>query len=535
MAIDFSNLLGNQQEQTSSLQSFANKYSPSGVKTGAGSGLKTAYNMTTQNVSPSMSGVAPTQKTTSGTPATSTQTQFGSPQIGMFNTYEEALAALDRQNNPKSVNMTIDNNIPSGSLNNSPSATDLEETRKGKENNILSSKYAAEEEKLLQDIGNLNDYIAKLQGMQAREYYDAKQNPTGQLRSGLNADLGRLSEEQAIELNARTGQLNAMLDTLELYQGYRPQMVGTPQVDSVTGEAFAYLQDPTTGEISIQSLGSLMTPNPYANAININGNLIDPATGESLYQDPYAGYMTIGEGQSVFNAQTGETLYKNPKTASPTTSTSSFTSFGGGLAGEMQRLIDIEGSFISSENQRSAFVNAANSYLQRGDYNGLKYYLRNQAVNNLPASEQTGYKKSIEMLKELTKAKDALDRMVEKGADTGLIQGSYQSVLRALGAQGDPDMVSLAYQASQAIDNLTRLRTGAALNKQEEDFYAKLAPGIFKSPQLNYQIIDEFNQTLESSIDSYLGLYFSPGEISSLDKAASGGTPSLEELINTLQ
>jgi len=48
-----------------------------------------------------------------------------------------------------------------------------------------------------------------------------------------------------------------------------------------------------------------------------------------------------------------------------------------------------------------------------------------------------------------------------------------QAITNKLGAQGDPELVSLGYQAQQAMDLITRQRTGAALNQSEEVFYKK--------------------------------------------------------------
>jgi hypothetical protein len=211
--------------------------------------------------------------------------------------------------NPSSVNISIDETIPSDALKNGATSTGLQEKRKQDQSKTLDTRFGKEEEKLLKEIANFKLGLANLQSTQAREYADLEKNPEGVFGpTALSSQLNRLSGDQALELNARTGQLNAYLDTLELYQGYRPQMVGTPQIDETTGNAFAYVQDPMTGEITTQDLGQLVTPNPYANA------------------------LTLGEGQTVLDPNTMQPLYTAPKTYAPTAGSLSF----GGLTGSQR-------------------------------------------------------------------------------------------------------------------------------------------------------------------------------------------------------
>lgn len=229
--------------------------------------------------------------------------RYGSPQIGgYFNTWQGALDAINARNNPPAVDINIDDTITSDALKGDSSATSTREKRNKRERTVRESRYQKEEEQLLKDIQNFRTGLAGLQSTQAQEMYDLEKNPYGALTSGLNAELGRLDRQQAIELNARTGQLNAMLDSLEMYQGYRPNIVGSPQIDEQTGEAFAYIQDPMTGELYTQSLGAVTTPVP---------------------RDPF----TLSEGEAIVDPVTGEVVYKNPKTFAPKTD-SGFSSSG---------------------------------------------------------------------------------------------------------------------------------------------------------------------------------------------------------------
>lgn len=230
--------------------------------------------------------------TTTQSSSTKPQT-YGSAATGYFNTYQEAVNAannFDPTVNPASVNVNIDDVIDSSALNGTPSVTNAEQNRRQRENNVLKFKYEKESEALMDEIQKFLPGYADLQAEQAKEAFDLKQNPEGVFGPGtLTSMQGRLSEEQAIELNARTGQLNAMMDQFELYEGYRPEMVGSPQIDDATGEAFVYMRDPTTGEIGVESLGQVM----------------EPAAADS-------GFGTISQGSSIYDKTTGQIIGQAP-------------------------------------------------------------------------------------------------------------------------------------------------------------------------------------------------------------------------------
>lgn len=491
----------NKQQQTNAFQGLQDKY---------GSKQTTPY-LNTPAMVPTQT--TPTGVTTPNKPSPS-NTSMGAYKGVQIDTSRgqdyimQQMANIDKPQpgyNPTSVDIKVGDTVPSPALNSNPSNTALTEGRNGRQNSVLTSKYSKQEEQLLKDIAALTQGVAGLKSTQAKDYAKLETNPEGVFGpNALSSNLSRLSKDQALELNARTGQLNSYLDTLELYQGYRPDVIGTPQIDEATGEAFAYIQDPTTGEIMAQSLGVIAAPKaPEATGFTLGKDQtryeMDPLTGE---------YKVVGSGVSSGGGAGGYS----------------------GTQSDLSRMINVQGSFITSENQRNAFENAANSYLERGDYNGLKYYLRNQAVNNVPAADQTGYRKNVEIMKALDNLDSILSKMEASGVDTGLLSGSWQTMENKLGAQGKPELVTLLYQAQQAMDLITRQRTGAALNASEEKFYKKMVPGIFKGANLNKQLVQEFKNSLQNNTDSYLGVYFSPDEIQKLDSAAAGTKPSLEDL-----
>lgn len=251
---------------------------------------------------------------------TATQTTQTNPYgaLGNQQNLDALLSALNYS--PSGVDVKIDPTIPSDALNTTQTGTTLNEKAKNLQNKVTSNRYDKEVEALMSSIASLNTGIANLKGTQAKEYANLETNPEGVFGpNALSSQLSRLSRDQAIELSARTGQLQAQLDTLKMYQGYAPSVLGTPQIDDATGEAFVYMQDPQSGEISVQSLGQVTTP--------ASPDLSDQ-------------YMTVSEGATVFDRLTGQPIYTAPKTYKP-------EGGGGGIGGSLGGIL--QGAGLDSQ------------------------------------------------------------------------------------------------------------------------------------------------------------------------------------------
>ena len=80
-----------------------------------------------------------------------------------------------------------------------------------------------------------------------------------------------------------------------------PQMIGSPQVDSFTGEVRAFMQDPMTGQIQMQSLGNVGASKEYLQTGTYqdqNGDQIfwGLTPDGQIEAQPIGGYATVGAG-----------------------------------------------------------------------------------------------------------------------------------------------------------------------------------------------------------------------------------------------
>lgn len=61
-------------------------------------------------------------------------------------------------------------------------------------------------------------------------------------------------------------------------------------------------------------------------------------------------------------------------------------------------------------------------------------------------------------------------------ADVGVAKGKLENIANSIGVTNDPDLVMYKQFIGNTVDMLTRLRTGAALNKEEETYYKSIFP-----------------------------------------------------------
>ena len=174
---------------------------------------------------------------------------------------------------------------------------------------------------------------------------------------------------------------------------------------------------------------------------------------------------------------------------------------------------------------QESFNAQVNNFIQKGDSEGLAYYLRSTAAGQIPGAEmQQKYVQNIEILKGIDRLSSIMDTLEANGVDTNIFSGTAQSIKNKIGALGDPNLVNLAQQALNIRDIIARLRTGAALTKTEEEMYKKMTPSIFRTASLNKTILDNLKTNIQSSTDSYLGLSISPKQSETLNTAVGSTT-----------
>lgn len=98
---------------------------------------------------------------------------------------------------------------------------------------------------------------------------------------------------------------------------------------------------------------------------------------------------------------------------------------------------------------------------------------------------------------------DKLNNYVDEGWDLWFFTGKKEDILNRIWKTSDKRTAALQTEIMDLLDKVARDRTGAALTKDEEDFYRRLLPGIGKSIELNQAIVDGLKSSLWSS-DSFI-------------------------------
>lgn len=239
--------------------------------------------------------------------------------------------------------------------------------------------------------------------------------------------------------------------------------------------------------------------------------------------------LVVGEGQTLIDPETGEVLFKSPKTYAPSSTSSSGgglnVSTGGGtsstsaLARIAQEIAPTNSKFANEQ-----FKANAQYYIDSGDDVGLSNLIRKEAVNQLPSADvKAKYLNNITLIENLNRLEQTMSAIEAEGFDTNLFTGTKQSITNKIGKLGNPKLVDLAQQALNIRDLLTRARTGAALTESEERLYKKMVPSIFRTEELNSQIAKNLRESLQQSIDSATGLSLSKQQQQVLSGNNQGG------------
>ena len=202
--------------------------------------------------------------------------------------------------------------------------------------------------------------------------------------------------------------------------------------------------------------------------------------------------------------------------------TGTFTASGGGTGGgvggygnlplpvrqsadSLRDAADNLASSFGTKFQKDAFMSQVDNLLNKGNLTGASELIFSRAIQQIPDAEQrkkvTG---RYEMVKRLNQIEGLLDDFYSKGGTTGYFTGSAENIRQKFGDSNNPDLAKIGTTIMNAIDELVRFRTGAALTEQEDKYYQKMLPGIWKSAQLNEANIVGLRDSLQFDVESTL-------------------------------
>ena len=180
----------------------------------------------------------------------------------------------------------------------------------------------------------------------------------------------------------------------------------------------------------------------------------------------------------------------------------------GNNAGSVKDLVQV-GQILSSsftnKFQQTQFLKTMRQLEAQGNVQGLAEHIFARAIDNIPDSaERKNINGRYEMVKRLNRIQDLLTGYKQAGGETSFFKGNIQDIKQRFGQVGDKNLASIGVAIANAIDEITRFRTGAALSAEEEKFYQKILPGTWKSSELNTAIIGGLRDSLAYDVDNSL-------------------------------
>lgn len=188
-------------------------------------------------------------------------------------------------------------------------------------------------------------------------------------------------------------------------------------------------------------------------------------------------------------------------------------------------------SYLPSSRQEQV-ANTVNTFIAQGQTDAAKEFLRNVQLNEvLDATTKKEYRDLENISNNLAALNELGSIMQQQGIDTGKILNSKESFLRWAGTQSDPLVTQYAQQAQNALDLLTRARTGAALTEAEEAFYQRMFPSLKNKDNVNQALSNGLQSMLQSQLDGILGLTFDSFTQQSLGIGGQQQDPYIQELL----
>lgn len=157
-----------------------------------------------------------------------------------------------------------------------------------------------------------------------------------------------------------------------------------------------------------------------------------------------------------------------------------------------------------------AFANTISSYMANGLQEQAKTLIRNTAISTLPTAKQDQFATRDNIRASLNDLRGLTTLLEEKGIPTNVLTGTKEKVLRFLGNTNDPDILAYSTIAQNALDLLSRDRTGAAMTPDEETFYARMFPSVGNVAEVNNQLIDTMFGIMDNAEAIDLGYLFDP-------------------------
>jgi hypothetical protein len=151
---------------------------------------------------------------------------------------------------------------------------------------------------------------------------------------------------------------------------------------------------------------------------------------------------------------------------------------------------NVIGPRLGAKDIRESSRRVLTEYLNAGDIDGAKNYLKDLAFTGAKAEEQQRWQGRNNSINELGIIRALIQEYTDAGGDTGIFKGTQQQIEQKIGKIGEPELADIATRIQLAIIDYRQSVSGAAFTESEAAQYNKLFPNILKGTELNLANID---------------------------------------------
>ena len=177
---------------------------------------------------------------------------------------------------------------------------------------------------------------------------------------------------------------------------------------------------------------------------------------------------------------------------------------------------------------RTAAREGLDELLEEGDMRGSVDYIMGLARDKGTNVEKKSVAARDDALYALNEIESRLNEYIAKGGATGLLQGNIEKFKNnVLKRTGDAELAEIANEIAIIVQRYRQELTGAAFTESEAAEYARLFPGIEKSPELNQALIDSMRETYSRFQDGFYKRTLGDRSYNELINMIYGGTDNI--------
>ena len=163
-------------------------------------------------------------------------------------------------------------------------------------------------------------------------------------------------------------------------------------------------------------------------------------------------------------------------------------------------------SVDKTESQRNVTFDALDDYVQRGDTEGAKDYLKRMAITSGTADQQNQIMTKERTNEFLGEIRGDLETLEKNGINTSFLKGGVENLKARIGQVQDPEMRKVATKIAIAVMNYRRSMTGVQFGMIENEEYKRLFPSINKVGEFNTANLDALEETLGGDLKKFYSI-----------------------------